>query len=579
MFKKNNTGDKVPARSKSEKKNPKYSRQAIKILALGGLEELGKNMYAIEQDGDILLLEMGLEMPGPDRPGIDYIIPNTKYVLENIDKIKGVIFTSPHPDNLGAAPYILSMFPNLDIYATEQVFSVLESKYNFYSQDIKYKKHILKPYNSNKIGSFKITNFPVGFKVQGTRGLCIYTMQGKIFYMPNYKLDTENGETPEWLSKITDLISSETFIFMGDSIGAEASGFAPTEKNIYDTLTEIFVRSKGRIYIATFPSMLDRLQQIVNISEKLNKKIFIEGKGILNSFNTARKKGYIKIKNDTIINVESIKNIPHNKLVVIMAGAQGDDIPHLMRMANQEHGSFSIKEGDTVVYPADLIPGNERSVQKVNDNFSKLGAEIYHIRSLGIRNGAHARVSDIKTLIQFINPKYYIPINGPHYLLRNNADIALDELGYDDNSVIVSKNGRVLVFDYRYRKYSNTTYPSFDVMVDGLGVGDLKDVVIRDRQLMSADGIVNIIVIIDSNAKKIIDEPDIVSKGFVDVSKSQNLFDEINKNVNLIVNGILSDAQEINTSYIRDEIREQMGRFLFAKTERRPMILPVVIVI
>ncbi len=580
----NGNGRKKNSRSRRGGKNfsqkrtiPDTSRQAVKLIPLGGLEELGKNMWAIEQEGDILLIDMGVEMPGSEQPGVDCVIPNTQYLADKQDQIKGVIFTSPHPDNIGAAPYLMAMFPNLHIYTTESTFAVLESRHNFYSRDIEYKKHILKENACVRVGSFKVSTFPVGSNVQGTIGLCIYTMQGKIGYMGNFKADT-TGETPKWLVNAKKTIGKDATILMLGSLGAEASGFAPTEASIAEEVFNICNNKDGKVFISTFPSMLGRLQQIVDAAESLDKHIFIEGKSILNTFNTARKKGYLQVKPGTFVGPTSLDEVPSNKLIVIIAGSSGDDIPHLMRMANREHSTFSLQEGDAVAYPSELIPGNERSVQKVNDNFAKLGAKIYHYRPLGTRHSAYARQGDLEMVYDTVPAKYVVPTNGPMYLLRQNADLAISK-GYADRNAIVAKNGRVILFDYKQRKSTPETVPSYDVMVDGLGVGDLKDVVIRDRQLMSEDGILNLIVLIDSSNKKLLQDPDIVSKGFVDMEKSQRLVTEINTNARTIVEGILSDAQEINTSYIRDELRDQMGQFVYAKTERRPMVLPVVVII
>lgn len=560
-----------------KRKIPDVSRQAVRLIPLGGLEEMGKNMWAIEQGDDILLIDMGVEMPGSDQPGIDCVIPNTHYLADKQDKIRGVVFTSPHPDHLGAAPYLLAMLPNLNLYATEPTFAVLESRHNFYSRDIQYRKHILKEGASVRVGSFKIVSFPVDSNVDGTIGVCIYTMQGKIVYISHFKGNISPSEQlPSWLHKAQNLIGNDATILMLGSLGAEAEGFSPTESVIAEDIKTICTNPDGKVFISTFPSMLGRLQQIVTAAESLNKHIFIEGKSILNTFNTARKKGYIQVKPGTFIGPSNLTDVPSEKLIVIIAGASGDDTPHLMRMANREHSTFSIEPGDVVAYPSELIPGNERSVAKVNDNFAKLGAKIFHYRPLGTRHSSYARQGDLAMVYRAIPAMYAVPINGPMYLLRQNADLAIS-LGYKDKNAIVGKNGRIILFDFKQRKSTPETVPAYDVMVDGLGVGDLKDVVIRDRQLMSADGILNIVVLIDSDKKAIFQEPDIVSKGFVDVEKSERLMSEIKHNVQIIVEGILSDAQEVNTSYIRDELRDQMGQFVYAKTERRPMVLPVVV--
>lgn len=564
----------------SQKKSlPEVSRQSIRLIPLSGLDEFGKNMWVLEQEGDILLLEMGVESPGADQPGIDWVIPNTQYLSDKQDKIQGVVFTSPHFDHIGAAPYLMSMYPDLDVYASEALFAVLESRENFYARDIGYKKHIIHDHDSLRIGPFKVVTFPVKSNVPGTIGLCIYTMQGKIMYLSTYKMDTTSHDNPpQWLSNAQKLAGDDTTLLMTGSVSAEAEGFAPPEEAIAQEIYNMCDHQEGKVFISTFPSMLGRLQQIVDAAEQLDKHIFIEGKSILNTFNTAKKKGYISIQPGTIVSPQSLEATPDEKLIVILSGASGDDVPHLMRMANREHERFQFSPGDLVAYPSELIPGNERSVSKINDNLSKLGTYIHHFRALGTTHSGHARADDIRMLYRHIKAKYVAPINGPFYLLRRNADLAL-ESGYTEKQTVIGKNGRILLFDYKQQKYTPESVPSYDVLVDGLGVGDLKDVVIRDRQVMSSDGIVNLVALVDSSNKKVIEEPDIISKGFVDMESSQKLIEEVKRNVGLIIEGILQDAQEINTSYVRDELRDQIGQFLYVKTGRRPMILPVVVTI
>ena len=368
-------------RSRTQGKNfaqkrtiPETSRQSLKIIPLGGLDGVGKNMYVLEQENDILILDMGLQMPGVHHPGVDYLIPNTQYLKNNTSKIKGVVLTSPHPDHIGAVPYLLHLFPNLHIYATEALFAILESRHDFYSQGIKYKKHIIKPYNSIRIGSFKINAFPTPFNVKGSIGVCIYTMQGKVFYLSSYKLDSQTSEKSELLDYLKDLAGSDAFALLTASVASESQGFAPTENSIAEHINSIIAKKSGTVFISTFPSMIGRMQQIVNAVESNQKNLFIEGKSLLNTFNTCRKKGLIQIKSGTIIGPSGLTETPREKLVVLIAGSHGDDIPHLMKLANGEHQVFNVQEGDTVMYPADLIPGNARSVSRVNDNFAKLGA-------------------------------------------------------------------------------------------------------------------------------------------------------------------------------------------------------------
>ena len=555
---------------------PETSRQSLKIIPLGGLDGVGKNMYVLEQENDILIIDMGLQMPGVHHLGVDYLIPNTQYLKNNISKIKGIVLTSPHPDHIGAVPYLLHLFPNLHIYATEALFAILESRHDFYSQGIKYKKHIIKPYTSIRVASFKINVFPTPFNVIGAIGLCVYTMQGKVFYMSSYKLDNTNTENLELLDYIKDLAGSDTFALLTGSVASESQGLAPTENSIQEHIANVISRNTGTIFISTFPSMISRMQQIVDAVESNNKNLFIEGKSLLNTFNTCRKKGLIKIKSGTIIGPNLLKDTPREKLVVLIAGSHGDDIPHLMRLANGEHQIFSIKVGDIVMYPAALIPGNARSVARVNDNFAKLGAFVEYYQELDTRFGAYARYDDTLAVIKAIRPKYYIPITGSHHLLRSNGDIAIKG-GYPDRNVIVGMNGKVILFDYKQRRVTPEKVPASDIIVDGLGVGDLTNVVIHDRKTMAEEGILHIVALVDLESKNIINDIVLESKGFVDNESSMKLFDEIKEQTRLIVMTLIQESNEVNLDYIKDEVRENISRLLLTKTERRPMILPIII--
>lgn len=570
-------------RSRSQGKNfaqkrtiPDTSRQALKIIPLGGLDGVGKNMYLFEQENDILIVDMGLQMPGVNQPGIDYLIPNTQYLKDNASKIKGVILTSPHPDHIGAVPYLLHLFPNLHIYATEALFAILESRQDFYSQGVRYKKHVIKPYNSIRVGSFKVNVFPTPFNVVGTVGLCVYTMQGKVFYLSSYKLDSESLERVEFLDYIKDLAGSDTFALMTGSVASESQGLAPTEKSIASHINSVIARNTGTVFISTFPSMIGRMQQIVNAVEANNKHLFIEGKSLLNTFNTCRKKGLIQIKSGTIVGPSGLAEVARENLVVLISGSHGDDIPHLMKLANGEHKSFEINEGDIVMYPADLVPGNARSVSRVNDNFAKLGAFIEYYQPLDTRYEAYARQEDITAVLKAVRPKYYIPITGSHHLLRSNGDIAIKG-GYPDRNVVVGMNGKVILFDYKQRRITPEKVPTTDVIVDGLGVGDLTNVVIHDRQSMSEEGILHIVSLVNLESREIVGDIIVESKGFVDNESSGKLFNEIKEQSRLIIMTLISQADEVNLNYVKDEVRENIARLLLTKTERRPMILPIII--
>lgn len=559
----------------------KVSEMALRLIPFGGLEEFGKNMWAIEQGNDIILADMGLQMPGPDQPGIDFIVPNATYLSEHASRIRGLFLTNSHYSSIGAVPYILHLFPGIDIFATEATFATLESRRSFYSQNMKYRKHIVNDGSSIRLGSIKIDVFQLNYNVAGNIGLCFYTLQGKVIYAPSFKFDYDQvSDKMVDLGHIAALTEGGVFALLVGSTGAESDGYAPSEASVGREIDAIIGSAQGRVFFSTFSSMLTRMQQIVDAVEKYDKKLYIEGKSILNTFNTSRKRGLIRLNRGTIVGPDQINTIPRNKTVIICVGAQGDDVPQLMRIVNKEHAMFRIEEGDGVAFSSSLIPGNERSVQKVKDNLAKQGAIIHHLKTLDVFYGANARTEDLKILLSIVRPQYVIPVNGPHYLLRAVANIA-EMVGFPEKNVIVTRNGFVQVFDHKQHIRTKEKVPAFPVMVDGLGVGDLKDVVIRDRQMMSEDGIFHIIILIDPSGHKLIQEPDIISKGFIDESQSKRLLADVNQFIKTIVEALISADQggNINASYIKDELRDQVGKFLFARTERRPMVLPVVVMI
>ncbi|MFB6225174.1 MAG: ribonuclease J, partial [Candidatus Paceibacteria bacterium] len=526
----------------------------------------------------IIVLDMGLQLPGGDQPGVDFIIPNSTYLKENAHKIRGIFLTNGHYDHIGAVPYILSLIPGVDIFATAETFAVLENRRNFVSQDLDYRKRVIKSGSSVRPGSFKVDAFRLNHNIPGNLGLCVYTQQGKIVYTPNFKFDyTPLNEPVANVGDFAKYSDTDIFALLVGSNAADQEGYAPSEQEIGQEIERYIHRTSGKVVVTTYPSMLNRIQQIITAAEHNNRHVFIEGKSILNTFNAARKKGIIQVQKGTIVGPQVLKRLPDEQLVVLCTGYQGDDVPHFIKIMNREHPTFVLNEGDSAMFPSSLVPGNERSIAQLKDNIAKQDATTYHTSYLDIYSGAHAHREDIKIMMNIINPKFVIPIKGHDHLLRANADTA-QSLGYPDKHIPIGRNGNVMIFDFKNRIRTKERVTASNVMVDGLGVGDLKEVVLRDRQMMSEDGILNIVLIIDSTTHTLYQAPEVMSRGFVYMKESEELIDEVKEQVRLIGEGLLQEQKsEINASYIRDELREQIGKFLFARTERRPMVLPIVV--
>jgi ribonuclease J len=567
---------KYPSKPRKLEAGPK----ALKFFPMGGVEQWGKHMWIVEQEGDILIMDMGFQFPGNSQPGVDYIIPNLSYLKDNEKKIKGLFLTSPHYDHIGAVPYFLHFFPDIKIFASREIFTILESRRDFFTEKMTFKKYVLKHGEGVKVGSLKVEPFYVSGNAPGMLGLCIYTYQGQILYLPNFKLDYHPvNQPPMDLGRLAELSGEEgIFAVLMDSIGAELHGYSPSEIDIEKELEHMIATTTGKCIISIFPSMIGRIQQIVRAAEANKRNIYIEGRSLLNTFNNARKARMLDVKRGTVVGPDKLETLPDEKLLLLCTGGQGDDLPHFMRIANREHPTFVINEGDKVIFSSSAIPGNERSIQKLKDNLIKQGALIEQYQYLDVFYRGHAQREELKIIYNILKPKFFIPTHGPHYLLAANANLA-NILGHDENRVIVPKTGQAIVFDKKQLIMTKESIPSFDIMVDGLGVGDLKDVVIRDRQMMASDGIFNVILVIDGQSHKILQGPEIISKGFVYMKDSEGLLEEVKKSVRALVESKMQQqGYDLDASYLRDELREQLSKFLFMKTERRPMVLPIIVI-
>jgi len=550
--------------------------QNLRIIPLGGLEEVGRNMTVFEYGNDIIIVDMGLQFPEEDMPGIDYIIPNTAYLKDKKEKIRGVIITHGHYDHIGAIPHSMGRLGNPPIYTTALTKGIILKRQDDFPEAPKLDIRQINKDSKIKLGCFNIEFFHVNHNIPDGVGLVIGTPVGKIVHTGDFKFDhSPIGDEPADISRISEIANGGILALMSDSTNAEKPGHSISEKEIQDNLEIIFKESAGRIIIATFASLISRIQEVINLAEKYNRKVAVDGYSMKMNTQIAKDLGYIKAQKGTLIKINQIKDYPDKRVVVVCTGAQGEGNAVLMRIANKEHRHIQIQKNDAVTFSSSVVPGNERTVQNLKDILWRQGARVYY-QMMDIHAGGHAQVEDLKMMINLIKPKFFIPVHGNYYMLKLHGEIA-ESVGIDAKNILVAGNGNVISINEDSIQLSDEKVPANYVMVDGLGVGDVGQVVLRDRQTMAEEGMFVIIATIDSKTGKVHGEPDIISRGFVYLRESKELLNQTREKVKKIVEKASSDEHTVNWSYVKDNIRDKVGQFLYTKTQRRPMVLPVVI--
>ncbi|MCD6094761.1 ribonuclease J [bacterium] len=553
------------------------SPSTLKIIPLGGLDEIGKNMTLFEYGGKILIVDMGLQFPDTKMPGIDYIIPNVSYLQGKEENILGVIFTHGHYDHIGAIPYLIQKIGNPPLFATPLTKGIILKRQEDFPSALKLNLHQIKREDEISLPPFIIKTFPQNHNIPDNIGLLIKTPVGNILHTGDFKFDlTPIADNPTNISKIANLCQEGILLLMSDSTNAEVPGFSLSEKNIQENLEKIFEKAKGRIIAATFASLLSRIQELINLAEKFRRKVIIEGYSMKSDVEIGVKLGYIKIKKDTLITPRELRHLPDRKILIICTGSQGEGDAVLMKLSHKEHPFISIKKGDSVILSSSVVPGNERSVQELKDLLSYQGARIFHSQMMDIHATGHAQREELKMMINIAKPKFFMPIHGSRYMREIHKEIALD-LKIPEKNIIIAQNGSIIELRKDSIKIRKERVPAGYVMVDGLGVGDVGEVVLRDRQMMAQDGMFVIVVIVDASTGKVAQSPDIISRGFVYLRESKQLLREVRKRVIRLVEKITVSKYPANFTFVKNKIREDLGEFLFKKTSRRPMILPVVI--
>ena len=548
----------------------------LRFAALGGFEEIGRNMMFFEYKNEILIIDAGLQFPEEETPGIDYIIPNTEYLEKRKGNIQGLIITHAHYDHIGAIPHIIEKIGNPPIYTTALSKAIIEKRQSDYPNVPKLNIQVVKDGGREKISNFfEAEFFDVAHNIPETIAALIKTPIGNIVHIPDFKIDYDEKGEGKNLKRFEEIGKKGIHTLIIDSTNVEEPGKSMSERVVERTIGDIFKEAKGRIIVASFASLLTRIAEIIRIAENMGKKVALSGYSMKTNVQIAQQLGFIKAKEGTIIPIEEIHKIKDDKLLILSTGAQGESNASLMKIINGQHRHVQIKPGDTLIFSSSVIPGNEASVQMLKDNLARQGANIYHSKLVDIHSSGHAPKEEIALMIKFMKPKFFIPAHGYYYLRTQNARLA-EEVGVEKGNALVPDNGQIVEFSKTSVKITSETVPAFYVMVDGLGVGDVEEVVLRDRRALAQEGMVVIILTLDRKRSRLLKSPDIISRGFIYIKENQEILEDIRKRLRGLISRLPS-YQSIESDYIKTLVRDQIGQLLYNKTKRRPMIIPVVI--
>ena len=549
-------------------------QKPLKIIPLGGLGEIGKNITLYEYDGDMMLVDCGMAFPDEEMPGIDIVIPDFTYVLENKDKIKGLVVTHGHEDHIGAIPYLLRNF-NVPIYATRLTVGLIEGKLREHKLLNEAKLNVTNPGDTVRLGKFEIEFIHVNHSIPDAVGFAITCPAGTVVQTGDFKIDTTPiDDYVIDIGRFAELGKKGVLALMSDSTNAERPGFTPSERIVGDSFSNLFKKAENhRILVATFSSNIHRIQQIIDEASRCGRKVAVSGRSMINVVSVAAELGYLNVPKDVLIDIETIKNYPPEELVIVTTGSQGEPLSALHRIAFSDHRQVEIIPGDMIIISATPIPGNEKLVSKVVNELMKRGANVVYERMYDVHVSGHACQEELKLMMSIVKPKYFIPLHGEQKHLMKHAMLAR-QMGIPEENILIADNGNVIEVSRAALK-STETVQAGRVLVDGLGVGDVGSIVLRDRKHLADDGIIIIAVSIDGVTREVVSGPDVVSRGFVYVKESERLMHDIDELVCDILEGCYVDGIK-DWSTIKTRIKDRTARFVSAKTRRSPMILPII---
>ena len=551
----------------------KGEKSKVKIIPLGGLNEIGKNMTAIEYKNDIVIIDCGLKFPDEDMFGIDVVIPDITYLLKHRDKVSGIFLTHGHEDHIGALPYVLKQL-NVPVYGTKLTLGIVQSKLKEHNLLSTTELITVKPRDVIRLNSVSVEFIKTNHSIADSVAIAVHTPLGAVLHTGDFKVDyTPIDGEPMDFARFAELGKKGVLLMMADSTNVERPGYTMSEKIVGESLCRIFGKSKGRIIVATFASNIHRIQQIIDAAAMYGRKVAVSGRSMENIVQVAIELGYIKIEKENLVSIDQINKYNNDQIVIITTGSQGEPMSALARMATSEHRKVNIVPGDTIIISATPIPGNEKLVSRVVDQLFKKGAEVVYGSSEAVHVSGHACQEELKLMQTLVKPKYFIPVHGEYRHLKQHGELA-NSIGVPKSNILIPEIGDVIEVTRNSIKKSGTVI-SGQIFVDGLGVGDVGNIVIRDRKHLSQDGILTVVVTLSKENKAIIAGPDIISRGFVYVRESEKLMDEARD----IVRDVFTKCEErkiTDWSTLKSTVRDELKSFLYEKTKRKPMILPII---
>ena len=551
--------------------------ERVRVTVIGGNEEVGRNCTVMEYGNDIIIIDLGLQFPDEDMPGVDYIIPNLSCLKGKEKNIRGVIITHAHYDHIGGIPHLMPVLGNPPLFATDLTCGIIAKRQEDHRDKPKLNLYSVKSDDVLQLGAFQVEFFGVAHSVPSSLGVIVNTPAGIIVHTGDFKLDPGPGsQSVQETEKIKALGERNVLALMIDSTNASKPGKQLPEIDIQTNIDEIIKNAKGRVIIGTFASMISRVQQIIKACERQGRKVAIEGFSMRSNVMIAQQLGYMEVQKGTLIDTKDLHKYPRDKTAVVCTGAQGEERAVLMRIANHEHRLIKLEPGDTIVFSSSVIPGNERSVQRVKDTLYREGAEVIHYKMMDVHAGGHAQQDDLIEMHEMIKPKYIIPIEGHYSFLCDHAKAAIAN-GFNSENIFIADNGQIMEFDKkRNGMLTNKKVDTGYVFVDGLGVGNTNQIVLRDRQHLAGDGVVIIVAVIDGKTGRPVATPDIISRGFVFMKEHQELVSQTRHKAGSVLKdrGVKTPP---DTAYIKDRLRDEVGEFLYVKTELRPMVIPVIV--
>jgi ribonuclease J len=548
--------------------NPK-----LRIIPLGGLSEIGKNMMVMEYEDDIIVIDAGLMFPEEEMLGIDLVIPDISYLLEKREKIKGIVVTHGHEDHIGALPYLLPQL-NVPVYSTKLTRGLISVRLKERKALSGASLRVVPLGGKVTLGKFRVEFFSVCHSIPDSAGLIIQTPAGTVVHSGDFKLDyTPVSGEPTALSRLAQLGGQGVLLLLSDSTYAELPGYTPSERLVGETLDRVIAEAPGRVIITTFSSLISRIQQIIDAAVKHQRRVFIVGRSMSDTVRMALELGYLQAPEGILARLDELRGLPHNKIVFVTTGSQGEPTSALVRMANRDNRQVHILRGDTVVISATPVPGNEAVVNRTVDNLFKQGAQVLYDKVAPVHVHGHASQEELKLLLNVVKPKFFMPIHGEYRHLTLHAKLA-ESVGIPKDKIFVLEDGDILELNPQAGKVTGKITAS-NVYVDGLSVGDIGSVVLRDRRMLSKDGIVMVIIAVNRQTGKLVGRPDIVSRGFVDIRESSDMIDESRDLVARVLDH--GGARPADWGYINTKVRDTLNKFYYERTRRRPMVLPFMV--